>query len=165
MRQGTAQVLMGLAEAPHLIKDQGAPVQDATGRSAVRSLHCPVQDRQPFLAPAGPGERDPERGLHVGLPLRLARRAGQAHSPPQLADRFAEVPSVTKDYPDRVVSQRCVICARLARQYRPRSEKGILGPGYGERQELGCIRISRRHSDNARQFSTPFKQENWGGWL
>ena len=162
--QGTTQVVVGLAEAAHVIKDRGAPHERTSGQAAVRGRDGPVQDGQPLPAAARPGERCPEGGLHVGLALGLARRAGQPHPPSQLGNRRPEIAAIAQDDPDRVVSQRGVVGAGLAGQQGTRGQQGIVGPGHSERQELGrvgravsCIRISRFHSDNARQVPTPNK--------
>jgi hypothetical protein len=71
---------------------------------------------------------------------------------------------IAQDYPDRVMSQRGVIGTGLGVQQGTRGEQGVVRPGQSERQQLrrvrrlaSCIRISRFHSDNARQFPTPDK--------
>ena len=76
-----------------------------SGCVTARGLHRPVQEGQSLLAAAGPGERRPEGGLHVGLTLGPARRTGQPLPLPQLGDRAWEVPVVTEDDPDRVMGQ------------------------------------------------------------
>ena len=73
---------------------------------------------------------------------------------------------IAQDYPDRVASQRGVVGTGLGGQQGTRGEQGVIRPGQGERQELrrvrrlaSCIRISRFHSDNARQFPTSDKEK------
>src|SRR5712671_2866863 len=60
VRQGTTQVLVGLAETAHLIEHQGAPMEHAAGQATARGLHRPAQDGQPLSAMACPRERYPE---------------------------------------------------------------------------------------------------------
>jgi len=72
---------------------------------------------------------------------------------------------IAQDYPDRVMSQRGVVGTGLGSQQGTRGEQGVVRPGQSQRQELcrirwlaSCIRISRFHSDNARQFPTSHKR-------
>lgn len=71
---------------------------------------------------------------------------------------------IAEHNPDRMMSDRSVVRTGFTSQHRTRGEQGIVRPGHGERQEnfcarrhVPCIRISRHHSDNARQSPTPIK--------
>ena len=155
---------MGLAETAQFPEDGGTPHEHAAGQVAARGGHRPVQHGQTLLAAAGPREGRSQGRLHVDLTLGPAGRAGQPQALLQLGDRFREVAAIAQDDTDRVVRQRGVVRAGPTGQHGTRGEQRIVGPGHSERQQLGrigrhvlCIRISRFHSDNARQFPTPNK--------
>ena len=67
---------MGLAELAQVVVNRGTPHERTSGRASARGLDGPVQDGQALPAATRPRERCPEGGLHVGLALGLAGRAG-----------------------------------------------------------------------------------------
>ena len=132
----------------------GPPREAATARSrTARPSGC------------GPSTRALSRGWPARQPrARACPMRELALSLPQLGNRCLEISPIAQDDSDRVVSQRGVVGTGLASEQGTRGQQGIVRPGHSERQQLGrigrpvaCIRISRFHSDNARQVPTPNK--------